>query len=127
MNALRLLINDLALPRLQRLFKDRAKLLCGAKYPRCETLAQWLDEYKHGPYDNQKHWMVYTLCNEIWKGDATRPTVEKMTMSKLGLEYLNLIIDKYGNLVKPKTNRPCGSIRKALKRLTQTVFVDPFR
>ena len=51
-NHLRSLVCDLLLARLHKIFKDRSKLLCGNDYPHCETLPQWLDEYKNGPYAN---------------------------------------------------------------------------
>jgi hypothetical protein len=130
-NELRLLINDIAKPRLHKIFRDRAKLLCGSKYTHCETLSDWLHEYKHGPYDNQKRWMVNCLINEMWVGQSM-PMVEKITMETCGLDYLELIICQEkgqlrGQLVPPKTKRSCGSIRKNLQRLKGTLFVEPFR
>jgi hypothetical protein len=67
-NELRFLINDIAKPRLHKIFRDRAKLLCGSKYTHCDTLSDWLQEYKHGPYDNKKQWMVNCLINECGLG-----------------------------------------------------------
>ena len=130
-NELRLLINDIAKPRLHKIFRDRAQLLCGSKYPHCDTLSDWLEEYKHGPYDNQKRWMVNCLINELWVGQSI-PMVEKITMQTCGLDYLTLIICEEkgmqrGQLVPPKTKRACGSIRKGLQRLKGTLFVEPFR
>jgi hypothetical protein len=130
-NDLRLLINDIAKPRLQKIFRDRAKLLCGSKYTHCDTLSDWLHEYKHSPYDNQKRWMVNCLIKEMWVGQSM-PMLEKITMETCGLEYIELIIcqekgQQRGQLVPPKTKWACGSIRKSLKRLKGTLFVEPFR
>ena len=123
---LRSLVCDMSLARLHKIYKDRSKLLCGNDYPYCETLQQWLEEYKNGPYDNKKRGMVHTLCNKLW-GKECIPLVEKLVMMKLGLKYISFIIDKDGNLVCPKTNRRIGSIGKICRRITQTFFIDPFR
>jgi hypothetical protein len=125
-NHLRSLVCDLLLARLHKIFKDRSKLLCGNDYPHCETLPQWLEEYKNGPYDNKKRGMVHTLCSKLW-GKECIPLVEKLVMTKLGLKYISFIIDKDGNLVCPKTNRRIGCVGKMGRRITQSFFTEAFR
>ena len=128
-NNLRKMTNDMALPRLRKIHRDNSITLCGKKYPKCETLEQWLNEYRLGVYNNDKRWMVNRLCNEVW-GKECIPSVEKMVMNRLKIKYVHQII-KYvppkAYLEKPKTNRACGSLRKNFSRLTQTHFTERFR
>jgi hypothetical protein len=75
--------------------------------------------------------MVNCLINEMWV-EQSMTMVEKITMETCGLEYIELTIcqekrQQRGQLVPPKTKRACGSIRKSLQRLKDTLFVEPFR
>ncbi len=122
---LRTFIQDLAVPRMREVFRQRAKKTVGKMYTDCETLEDYLNEYKHGTYDNNKRMMVHTLCNLMW-GKNCIQWIEKMVMDKLGMVYVNLLIAS-GKPVSPKTRRTAGSIAKMIARMRQTLFCDRFR
>ena len=124
--SLRSFIQDLAIPRLKRVFELRAQLV-NKDYPKCKTLDQFLDEYRSGTYDNKKRALIFGLCNNMW-GRECFGTIEKQVMDKLKLKYVHQLIgDKDGKLTTPKTRRSHGSIKIMINRIRQTNISDCFR
>lgn len=118
--ALRRLIQDMAIPRLKEVFRVRAASF-NKHYPHCRTLEDYLLEYKTGVYDNKKREMIDILCNKIW-GKECFGAIEKMIMNKLKIYYINELI-----VGEVKTHRSFGSIRKDMNRLRQTLYSERMR
>lgn len=123
--ALWIMALDLADPRLKEIFRIRARKVFGKKYPHCDSLEQYLMEYKTGIYNNDKRQMVNVLCNQMWSKECMA-FIEKMVMDRLGLEYENILIAS-GQKKVPKTRRTSGSFKGMFGRQRQTNFVDRFR
>ena len=125
--ALRAIIQDLAVPRLKQVFRERAKHSVGNKFPHCQTVEQFLNEYRTGVYDNKKRWMVHVLTNLMWMGTCMAQ-IEAAVMKKLGLKYKDVIFcEQTGKLISPKTRRLTGSIKIMINRMKQTLFIERFR
>lgn len=120
-------LQDLANARMKEVFRVRCTLV-NQDYPDCVDLESFLEEYKHGAYDNKKRWLIDQVCNQMW-GDMCFGGIEKMVMDKLKLKYKNTLIGTKANGEKlVVVNRRCnGSIKQMLVRMKQTLFIDRFR
>lgn len=120
--ALRLFLQDLAIPRLKEVFRVRADAALGKDYPECKTLDAYISEYRLGVYDNKKRAMVDVLCNQMW-GKECFGVIEKVVMDKLKIRYKNILV----NGQQTKTRRNAGNYKKMIARLRQTLISDRFR
>lgn len=120
--ALRLFLQDMAIPRLKEVFHVRANAAVGRDYPHCKTLDGYLLEYRTGIYDNKKRAMVDVLCNQMW-GKECFGVIEKVVMDKLKIRYKDILV----NGQKTKTRRSAGNYKKMINRLRQTLISDRFR
>lgn len=118
--ALRRLIQDMAIPRLKEVFRVRASSF-NKHYPHCKTLEDYLLEYKTGVYDNKKREMIDILCNKIW-GKECFGAIERMIMNKLKIYYKNELI-----VGEVKSHRSFGNIKKDINRMRQTLYSERMR
>ena len=66
--------------------------------------------------------IVNTVCHKMW-GKQMFIAIEKAIMSKLNLEYTDILVDNS----KCKTRRKHGSIMSMLQRMKQTYIIDGIR
>lgn len=120
---LRNFIADLAVARLKEVFRVRAKEVCGQKRPHCESLEDYLLEYRTASYGNDLRKMVDDLCNQMW-GKECFGQLEIQVMNKLKLKYVNCLVNPEN---KVKNRRCYGTIKQMINRLRQTLIIERFR